>query len=413
MRIVVAKKNGEFFDYPLYPAGRTGSFFTPIEKKELIKLPPGATLVLIPGSRSLGFDREGRLKKTNYLAVAALLPQGYTRLYLPAYVRTKEEVLPLFGYTAVVALKGELFVAAAKTDDDFRWSPENYDLPELKEKINEAKKLFPENRLVRHLENCAVNYRCFTAQNLFYGRWEGGIPVSPACNARCLGCISLQPADRCPSPQERICFVPNVQEVFELLAYHLSRAKEEGIISFGQGCEGEPSLQAGVISEAILKVRRELKGGTININTNGGNFNGLKEIIDAGVDSLRISIISAREEVYERYYQPVNYRLNEVKKTIKYAKEKGKFVALNYLVFPGLSDTEVEYEALANFIRECGPDMVQFRNLNIDPDYLGARIAFPPNPFGLYNLFLQLKRDFPELILGNYSRPVNRGENTT
>ncbi|NYE57451.1 radical SAM protein [Carboxydothermus ferrireducens] len=413
MRIVVARENGEFFDYPLQPAGRTGNFFTPIEKSELIKLPRGATLVLIPGSKALGFDKKGELRKTEYLAVAALLPQGYTRLFLPAYIKENAERLPLFGYTAVVAYRGELYAAAAKTDDEFRWAPENYDLPELNAKIKEAKALFPENRLVRHLENCAVNYRCFTAQNLFYSRWEGGIPVSPACNARCLGCISLQPADCCPSPQERIKFVPSIDEVASLMTYHLTGAGREGIVSFGQGCEGEPSLQAGLIARAIMETRREVKSGTININTNGGNFPGLKEIIDAGVDSLRVSIISAREEIYESYYQPVNYNLEQVKRTIKYAKEKGKFVALNYLVFPGLSDTKEEYEALKSLLRECRPDMVQFRNLNIDPDYLGTRIVFPSKPFGLQNLISRLKADFPWLILGNYSRPVNREENTT
>jgi len=410
MRIVVAKKNGEFFDFPLYPAGRTGNFFTPINEEELIKLPSGAGLVLIPDSFALGFDRKGNLVKTKYQAVAALLPQGYTRLFLPAYLKKNEKILPLFGYTAVVARRGELYVAAQKTDSPESWSPENYNLPELRDKISEAKKAFPENRLLNHLENCAINYQCFTAQNLFYRRWESGIPVSPACNARCLGCISLQPADCCPSPQERIKFVPTTEEVAALIRFHLEGAGPEGIVSFGQGCEGEPSLQAQVIAGAIRQVRQDFSRGTININTNGGNFEGLKEIIDAGVDSLRVSMISAREEVYDSYYQPVNYHLADVKKTIKYAKEKGKFVSLNYLVFPGLTDTEPEYQALSSFIRECRPDMVQFRNLNIDPDYLKTKINFPPEPLGLNNLILRLKTNFPGLILGNYSRPLtNKG----
>ena len=74
-----------------------------------------------------------------------------------------------------------------------------------------------------------------------------GIPVSPVCNAQCLGCISLQPSECCPSPQTRI-------------AEHLSSRNSgtwatspkpwsEAIISFGQGCEGEPSLQGQIIGK--------------------------------------------------------------------------------------------------------------------------------------------------------------------
>ena len=58
----------------------------------------------------------------------------------------------------------------------------------------------PENCIITQLAHCALEYSCFTAQNIFYRRYEGGIPVSNACNAACVGCISEQAADCCPSP---------------------------------------------------------------------------------------------------------------------------------------------------------------------------------------------------------------------
>ena len=41
---------------------------------------------------------------------------------------------------------------------------------------------------------------------------------------------------------------------------------------------------------------------------------------------------------------------------------------INYFVFPGMTDSVAEYEALRKVIRETGLKMIQWRNFNIDPD---------------------------------------------
>jgi len=141
------------------------------------------------------------------------------------------------------------------------------------------------------LAKCSLQWHCCTAQNLFYRRWEAGVPVSPVCNANCYGCISLQPAECCPSPQSRIDFKPTPQEIAEVGTYHLEYAPE-GIISFGQGCEGEPSLAADNIAAGIKIIRTKTSAGQININTNAGYTEGIKKIVDAGLDTMRVSIIT-------------------------------------------------------------------------------------------------------------------------
>jgi hypothetical protein len=111
------------------------------------------------------------------------------------------------------------------------------------------------NRLVRHLARCALEYHCFAAKNLFMERWEAPLPAAPACNAGCLGCISLQPADCCPSSQDRIGFVPSVEELCEVAVPHLDKVPR-AIASFGQGCEGEPLLVAETLAAAVDAFRR-------------------------------------------------------------------------------------------------------------------------------------------------------------
>ena len=58
--------------------------------------------------------------------------------------------------------------------------------------------------------------------------------------------------------------------------YHLSLAPD-GIVSFGQGCEGEPSLAADNIAAGERLIREKTKKGQININTNAGYTEGIKK----------------------------------------------------------------------------------------------------------------------------------------
>src|SRR5690606_16464486 len=110
---------------------------------------------------------------------------------------------------------------------------------------------------------------CLTASNTFLQRLEGAVPVSFSCNAGCFGCISEQPEERAfVAPQTRLKFRPSVEEVVDIMLEQLKTP--DAIISFGQGCEGEPSTQAPVIIESIRQVRERTDNGFININTNAG-----------------------------------------------------------------------------------------------------------------------------------------------
>ena len=253
---VYADEDGNILDAAgLGGMGRTGRENVPLTPDDLIPLPETADLMLLPDHQAVGRTAEGEVLPIAGLAVAAILPAGYTRLYLPAYVRDEgAERLPLYGYTAVVVYHDELCCAAVYTDENDKWDPAHYNTPELKKLVKRTKKDLPGNRLVEHLGHCSLTWHCCTAQNLFYRRWECGIPVSPVCNANCFGCISLQPAECCPSPQSRITFRPTPEEVAEIGVYHLSVAPD-GIVSFGQGCEGEPSLAADTIAAGIRLIR--------------------------------------------------------------------------------------------------------------------------------------------------------------
>ena len=142
----------------------------------------------------------------------------------------------------------------------------------------------------------------------------------------------------------------------------------EAIVSFGQGCEGEPLLLADVIAEAARRIRQATDRGTINCNTNGSLPRRVEQIARAGLDSIRISLNSALGPTYTSYYLPRSYRWEDVREGIRVAKESGLYTTLNYLVFPGVTDREEELDAFLGLIRETHADMVQMRNLSIDPE---------------------------------------------
>lgn len=381
------------------------------QKLELVPLPEEAQLQFLPGRQAIGLDRKGRTIPLDGLAVAARLPIGYTRTLMPAYIRDPQQAehLPFFGYTAVFAQGDRLVCAAMRTEAKAEWSPDQYHTEDLGDSITALQQRFPDNLILRQLEICAREYGCYNAQNVFYHRWEGAVTVSPACNAQCRGCISLQPDDLPPSPQERFGFKPTLEEILQVGRHHLSAP--EAIFSFGQGCEGEPLLQGDLIAEAVGELSQIPGRGTIHLNTNASLPDKVEKIVQAGLDSLRVSLNSVLPHVYEAYYQPKRYKFEAVKRSTMLARQAGVYVSLNLLMVPGWTDAQEEVEALIAFVKECDVNMIQLRTLNIDPDLYAAHVPLPEGPaLGIPELLRRLRSECPDLTLGNHSPRIPVGK---
>jgi pyruvate-formate lyase-activating enzyme len=386
----------------------------PLDRSDLIPLPHGAMLSMLPQRLACGLTDDGRratIPAQKGWALAALLPIGYTRTRLPAYTKTSQTApLPFFGYTAVAAINGQMYAAALATDDPHKWHPGSFPRKRLQRLVQQRLAAEPENRALAHHAHCALDYACPTASNLFFARWEGAIAVSPGCNARCIGCISRQDEENLVSPQDRLTFIPTVEEIVAVAVAHLEHAPD-AILSFGQGCEGEPLLQTRRIEQAIRAIRARTSRGTLNINTNASNPRALQRLYDAGLDSLRASTISAVPETYHAYYRPIGYSLQDVRRSLILAREAGVYSSINFLLFPGLADAEGEVEAMIAFLRDTGVRLLQLRNLNIDPEVLLPRLPTPRGrPIGIAALIETLRRELPHLRIGNFSLPVQRAQ---
>ncbi|MGA1844885.1 MAG: radical SAM protein [bacterium] len=415
--LVVADIEGRIFDHhAMGMAGMSGRTPCLPQPDELVPLPFGSTLFYMPGRAPLGWDREknrigpcteattkGRTGMC--FAVAAFLPPGYVRTLLPA-ARLLEDAptLPLWAYAAVGWKEGKFWATGIQVDPNPHWDPVFFQDDEgLAGLVREALSRMPGNRLLSHLARCALEYHCFAAKNCFYRRWELPLPTSPGCNARCLGCISLQPAGCCPAPHGRISFVPTVEEICDITLPHLTEA-EDPIASFGQGCEGEPILQAGVIERAVKRLRTHTSRGIINLNTNGSKPDVIDRLCRAGMDSIRVSLNSPHPPFFTAYHRPMGFSLQEVKESLILAREAGASSAINLLVFPGVTDREEERDRLVRFIWETGIDQIQMRNLNIDPDIYCAAVTTEGPRYPLPSLMADLQEVFPNLTFGYFNR---------
>ena len=408
-QLVVSDKKGNIFNIPHIEAiGMKAGYFFCLKKEEFIKLPSGSRLFMLPERLGVGYDpATGDLKVfKDYLSVAAFISPGFTVSYSPSYRETNNpRELPLFCYSSCAFYKGGFYVTAVRIDTELRHDPRFIDINLVKKNVAKLKKAFQHNRLIKHLGDCALVYGCPGAQNFFLSRYEAPLPVSPFCNARCPGCISYQPKGKFPPTQPRIKFIPYPEEVKEAALYHIDNVKDP-VVSFGQGCEGEPLLMHKLIERSIRLIRKNTLKGIININTNGSLPGIVARLFDAGLDSIRVSLNSVRKEYYERYYKPIGYGFNDVARSIKMAKKKKGYVSINYLTMPGFTDSEDEFRAFRRFIEAYHIDMIQWRNLNFDPLRYFNIIKMPKGDFkmlGIREIIGYLKKDFPNLMMGYYN----------
>jgi pyruvate-formate lyase-activating enzyme len=413
--ILYSDGNGNIFeDTTLYVTGRSGWDAFEVPTDEWIELPDGGSLYELPGRRGIGIDVETgdmRLCDKGW-AVAAFIPPAHTGYYIAAYETAPDApTLPLFCYTAAGWYNDKFYVPATRVEPDIRQDCAGYNQDKVNEGAAQLLKHYPHNRLVNHLmHNCALTYSCPAARNFSLGRWECPVPASPACNANCVGCISLQPDEEpIVSTQERLTFKPTAEEIVEFTVPHLETAPYP-IISFGQGCEGEPLLMWETIRDAIIEIRKHTKKGSININTNGSKPDAVAELCKAGLDSIRVSTNSARREIYMPYYRPNNYDFDDIIESLKVVTAYGGWTSINYFVFPGMTDSIAEYEALRQLIKNTGLKMIQWRNFNIDPDWYLGKIGIGDTGecIGVKQLQDLIKEEFPTLRYGYFNPPIER-----
>ena len=417
---VVANDDGEIFELEGYGAvGMAGTTPVLLTHKETLPMPHGSEVMMLPHRRPLVFNLDRfqveTLKTNPYSpgesihAVSVFNSPGYVNRYFAAYgPHGKGDLLPLFSYGATGWGEGGFRSAALLVDREPRQDLRLMPRKGIVAGVAAMQEKYPDNRLMRHLEKCALAYGCPAAKNFFLARFEAPLPTSQVCNANCLGCISLQEENNLCACQDRISFTPTAHEIAQVCLEHIPKVKNS-VVSFGQGCEGDPLTAFHVIEPAIRQVRAVTDQGTINMNTNAGMPQRLSQLFDAGLDAVRVSMNSVRRACYTTYFRPRSYTFDAVVQSVDIAAEKGKFISINYLNCPGVTDSALEFEALVRFISDHPINMIQWRNLNYDPrGYVETMedVGGQSEALGMGFIIRELSNRFPDLIHGYFNPPV-------
>jgi pyruvate-formate lyase-activating enzyme len=77
---------------------------------------------------------------------------------------------------------------------------------------------------------------------------------------------------------------------------------------------------------------------------------------------------------------------------------------INYLVFPGVTDQREEIEAFVELVEKTGVDLVQLRNLSIDPAWYWRAMNEKSNGIGMLAMMQEVKKRVPRLQYGYFNR---------
>jgi len=420
LRMVFSDEKGRLYDHPdLLPAGADGPQPELLSPDDLIPVPRGSDLLMLPGRHAVGIDPVtgervvfSSWKGKPVYAASVFMAPAHTQSHRAAYVAGPgAPALPLYAYTALAFAEGGFYASGIRVDSDPRQDPWRFERGEIERNVARVLDDFPGNRLVEQLKKCALVYNCRAAQNFFLGRHEAPLPTSVACNSRCVGCLSLQEDGEFKAAHDRLRVPPSAEEIAEVVLSHIAKV-DGAVVSFGQGCEGEPLINGDLLCRAVRLVREKTTRGTINLNTNASRPQAVEKLIDSGLDSIRVSVNSLREALYDAYYRPRGYSFADVIETARICRRREVHVSLNFLYFPGVTDTAEEAAALTAFLTDVGADLIQMRNLNIDPDVYVQ--SLPPGVhkqgIGVRRFMKDLKQKFPDLRFGYFNPSKETGK---
>jgi hypothetical protein len=131
--LLFANRQGQILDFPeLHMAGRSARHICRPELSDLIPLPEGSELFVLPNRYPAGIDpKDGQaaLLKENpdnpddgIQAVAAFISPAHTSIHLTAFEKNESnpDHLPLFAYTAVGWYDNKFWVSAFRSDTSIR-----------------------------------------------------------------------------------------------------------------------------------------------------------------------------------------------------------------------------------------------------------------------------------------------------
>jgi len=177
--------------------------------------------------------------------VAAMLQAGYTRTHLPAAAypaggrpaRDGTSTAAL-AYAAVGWRDGGMVAGAFRIDPLTHSDTCHYDDGRSRPGAP-PRQARGDNRLVRHLGRCALEYHCFAAKNLFMERWEAPLPTRRRATRAAWAASASNPPTAAPPPRTASTSCPRCGAGGRRRAAPGARAR--AIVSFARAAKASRS----------------------------------------------------------------------------------------------------------------------------------------------------------------------------
>lgn len=188
------------------------------------------------------------------------------------------------------------------------------------------------------------------------------IPIAPKCNIKCRYCVRKYDCvnESRPGVTSRVLTVDEALFRLRLLAERDSTLRVIGVAGPGDALANEETF------EFFRSVKKEFCDMVLCVSTNGLLLpEKLDELVDAGVDSITITINTLRPSTANKIYSFAiknnkTYSKEEAaelivasqKEGLIKAVSKGCLVKINTVLMPGINSSEVE--EIAKFVSSCG-----------------------------------------------------------
>ena len=339
-RMLFADDQGRIYDHPDYlmvgrsagpdrPPNRIGPDRTARDEPVVLpaQMPPRRAGPRIPDGRLRSQGRNWGEGRPNAGPWPRFSNRGYVRTLLPAAEGRREglRAAPVGVFGGGGFLDGKYVAGAFRVEDNPHWDPRNFDDRKMMPKTGRvAWRATGTIRSFSIWPTAATHNHCFAAKNLFLERW-GSAFAGQQNMQRPLPRVPFRSAQRVlPGPRMRgSIFARPRRQIVDVAAPHLENAPDS-IVSFGQGCEGEPLTEAPLIEEAIVEIRNRTKKGTVNLNTNGSlPPGGGKTRGRGGWIPIRVSLNSARPEIYRAYVRPNGFDITDIEQNASFVRRRG------------------------------------------------------------------------------------------
>ncbi len=367
-RLLFADDKGTIYDHPtLKMTVRSENLKTIPYELEMEPVPDNVKPEYLENASPLAYNQEKagiEVFKSGH-AIFIQPPEGYLRLYLPAYQKRNNDILLPKPYTPV-GWMNESFVSPITVVDKLPSS----------ESVNTGKKFHGFLKSYKK-ENAFKDFLLLNSDLYHTKNEEIVFPLS----------------------EETSNFSEN--DLTTILE-HYSKIASYPILNICHNNFKEQTNPDNFLN-IIERIKSKNDNMTIIYSSNLQDMVILKKIVESGCDCINAELMTTNSETGWIVDESVS--IENVYKSLQAIYRKNIYKSLTLHTLPGLTDRQTETESLIDFLSTFNIDLLLLRNMEIDPDIIFMNNNLKNEDIkGLKNMLKLVKKKVKNIKIGYFNR---------